>query len=183
MKRRLGHETEAVMKRLAASLFVLMCMTPSLAADFPARKPGLWQLNMMSATGHTSFQECVDAHTDQAMQSQIGGKRPGVCSNSSLQKSGDTITREFTCTGGGYTTFIRMVATGNFDSNYTVTMTSRVQGQPAPPPITATAKWLGPCAAGQRPGDIIMANGKTMNILDLQKAMPGTRTVPAAPHQ
>jgi hypothetical protein len=46
--------------------------------------------------------------------------------------------------------------------------------------MTMTAKWLGPCAAGQRPGDMIMPNGMKMNILDLQKGMrpPG---MPGAP--
>ena len=34
------------------------------------------------------------------------------------------------------------------------------------------AKWVGPCAAGQKPGDVIMSNGRTMNVLDLQKTMP-----------
>ena len=34
------------------------------------------------------------------------------------------------------------------------------------------AKWVGPCAAGQKPGDIVMGNGMTMNVLDLQKRTP-----------
>jgi hypothetical protein len=31
------------------------------------------------------------------------------------------------------------------------------------------AKWIGACAAGQRPGDIIMSNGMKMNVIDMQK--------------
>ena len=31
------------------------------------------------------------------------------------------------------------------------------------------AKWLGPCEAGQKPGDMMMANGMTINVLDMQK--------------
>jgi hypothetical protein len=42
--------------------------------------------------------------------------------------------------------------------------------------MTMSAKWLGPCAADQRPGDMIMPNGMKINILDLQK-----RGVPGAP--
>jgi hypothetical protein len=34
------------------------------------------------------------------------------------------------------------------------------------------AKWLGPCAAGQKPGDVTMPNGMTMNVLEMPK-MPG----------
>jgi hypothetical protein len=31
------------------------------------------------------------------------------------------------------------------------------------------AKWIGPCAADQKPGDMIMANGTKINVLDAQK--------------
>ncbi len=41
--------------------------------------------------------------------------------------------------------------------------------------MTIIAKYAGPCAAGQRPGDVIMSNGMTMNVLDLPP-----RGVPAA---
>ncbi len=40
---------------------------------------------------------------------------------------------------------------------------------------TIEAKWLGACEAGQRPGDVIMSNGRTMNILDLPKGVPPRR--------
>lgn len=170
------------MKRFgAASFLVLICLTPSLAADFPARKAGLWQTNTVAANGRTvSLQECVDAQTDQAMQSRFASMPQRNCSKRNVQKSGDTITIDSICTIMGRTISSHMVVTGSFDSNYTMTMTSQTQGLPAPRTITTTAKWLGPCAAGQRPGDMIMPNGKTMNILDLQRAMPGA---PMAPHQ
>jgi hypothetical protein len=35
--------------------------------------------------------------------------------------------------------------------------------------MTMAAKWLGPCAADQKPGDMIMGNGFKMNILEMQK--------------
>ncbi len=36
--------------------------------------------------------------------------------------------------------------------------------------MTIAAKWLGPCAAGEKPGDVIMSNGMKMNVIELQKA-------------
>ena len=36
--------------------------------------------------------------------------------------------------------------------------------------ITTTAKWLGPCLAGQKPGDVVMPSGQTMNLNDLPGA-------------
>jgi hypothetical protein len=35
--------------------------------------------------------------------------------------------------------------------------------------MSIEAKHLGPCEAGQRPGDMIMSNGVKVNILDLPK--------------
>jgi hypothetical protein len=35
--------------------------------------------------------------------------------------------------------------------------------------MTIAAKWVGPCPAGQRPGDMTMGNGMTINVLDMQK--------------
>jgi hypothetical protein len=35
--------------------------------------------------------------------------------------------------------------------------------------MTMDAKWLGACAAGQQPGDVIMAGGVKVNIPELQK--------------
>jgi hypothetical protein len=29
------------------------------------------------------------------------------------------------------------------------------------------AKWIGPCKADQKPGDMVMSNGMKMNVLDM----------------
>ena len=50
-------------------------------------------------------------------------------------------------------------------------------GGPLPPGLgpggelhmAIAAKWVGPCAKGQRPGDIMMGNGMKMNVLDFEK--------------
>jgi hypothetical protein len=172
------------MKRFAAASFlVLISLTSSLAADFPTRKAGLWQVSTTTANGRAiSVQQCVDAQTDQAMQSRFASTPQRSCSKRNVQRSGDTITIDTVCTIGGQTRSSHMVVTGSFDSNYTMTMTSQVQGLPAPRTTTTTAKWLGPCAAGQKPGDMIMPNGKTMNILDMRGAMPGAAGAPMTPH-
>jgi hypothetical protein len=70
-----------------------------------------------------------------------------------------------------------MLITGSFDRAYSVDVTqTRQGGHPLPgmaagsqTHMTIVAKWLGACAAGQRPGDIIVANGMKMNVLDLAK--------------
>ena len=164
------------MKRFgAAFLVVLICAVPAFAADFPTRKAGLWEMDTNTANGHAvKLQECVDAQTDQAMQSRFASMPQRNCSKRDMQKSGDTIAIDSVCTIGGKTMNNHMVITGSFESNYTTTMTSQVQGVPmAPRTVTMTAKWLGPCAAGQRPGDMIMPNGMKMNIQSMQNMQKG----------
>jgi hypothetical protein len=34
------------------------------------------------------------------------------------------------------------------------------------------SRWVGPCKAGQRPGDMVMGNGMKMNVLDMMKGAP-----------
>lgn len=152
-----------------ALLFILVLgVTAASAAEFPARKAGLWTLSVKSPDGRTvSMQQCVDAKTDAALQSMSGGMVQRACSKRDVQRSGDTITIDSVCTIAGRTRTSHAVITGSFDSNYTMVMTSQGQGTPTAS-TTMTAKWTGPCAAGQKPGDTIMANGFKMNILQMQ---------------
>jgi len=174
--------------RLISTLLITLVAMPALAADMPARKAGLWEIT--TSTGNRmSIRQCIDAATDQMMQSRAGtgpGTGPGVgpgagtrpqCSKRDVQKTGDTVTVDSTCTVAGRTVNTHAVVTGSFDSAYTMTVTSQGDGIPAGAgTMTMSAKWLGPCAADQRPGDMIMPNGMKINILDLQK-----RGVPGAP--
>jgi hypothetical protein len=81
------------------------------------------------------------------------------------------------------TTTSHAVITGNFDSAFTVKMSSTTEGgkpragMPAnhSSNMTVQAKWLGACKAGQKPGDIMMPNGIKMNVMDLQKGVPPRR--------
>ncbi|MFZ1970475.1 MAG: hypothetical protein WAU79_25680, partial [Bradyrhizobium sp.] len=61
--------------------------------------------------------------------------------------------------------------TGSFDSAYTMTVTAEGSDLPATK-MTMEGKWLGACAAGQQPGDVIMAGGVKVNIPELQKRAP-----------
>ena len=70
------------------------------------------------------------------------------------------------------------VVSGDFNSNYTVKVTRsskafRPRPRTAGGTTTIQARWVGACKPDQRPGDIIMSNGKTMNIRDLRKMMDG----------
>jgi hypothetical protein len=161
-----------------------MCAAPALASDLPARKAGLWQISRTVTTGHTvSMQQCVDAETDQLMQSRFASLPQQNCSKHEVQKSADKITIDSMCSVAGRTTTGHIVITGSFDSAYTMVMTSEVKGVPTPRNVTMSAKWLGPCAAGQKPGDMVLPNGKTVNIVDMERAMRGVFGGSSAPNR
>ena len=168
------------MRPLRAALPLLICVTPAFALDMPPRKAGLWELKMTLAGQSTptqTFQHCIDATTDKQMNNVGGGMSASQCSKQEVQRSGNTVTVDSVCNVGAGTQTSRAVITGDFNSAYTVKVTSKrdgaaVAGVPAETSMTMDVKWLGPCKADQKPGDMIMGNGMKMNINDMAKGMP-----------
>jgi Protein of unknown function (DUF3617) len=171
---------------LASIAGLLLFAAPALAIDVPARKPGLWELTMQFDSRNLParvMKQCIDPATDKLLNSNFGGAAQEACSKHDISKSGNAIVIDSVCKFGPATSTSHAVVSGRFDSDYTVEVTSTRQGGPPMPGAAAgaathmkiAAKWLGPCAKGQRPGDVIMSNGMTMNILDLQKGIPPKR--------
>jgi Protein of unknown function (DUF3617) len=165
------------------SVLVLIGALPVLADELPSRKPGLWQVEMNIANRNAqTMQQCIDAATDQMLQSGAGPASRAACSKRDVQRSANSITIDSACTIGGKATTTHSVITGSFDSAYTMTVTSQSDSAPGGGKTTMTiaAKWLGPCAADQKPGDMIMANGVKTNILNMQKGVtsPGSPPPP-----
>jgi len=167
--------------RAAPAIFIasVIATTAAYAAELPPRKPGLWEIKTSSdnrsAPGQT-IQQCVDAATDRVMQS--GAYMRNACPKRDVQKSGNMITIDSTCTVQGKAVSSHTAITGSFDSAYTMTVTS--EGESGKTTVTMAAKWLGPCKADQKPGDMIMGNGTKINILDIQKrGQPGAAGAPA----
>lgn len=174
--------------RLLFSLLFIVALTvplavPAAAVDMPARKPGLWEMKMQFVGRNLSqtFKSCIDAETDKMMNAFGNGMMQQVCSKQDVRKDGDSLIVDSECQVAGARTTSRSVVTGDFDSAYTAKVTSRrtggpsVPGMPAETQMMIEAKWLGACQDGQRPGDMITANGMKINIRDMQKFMPGSR--------
>jgi hypothetical protein len=167
-------------KTLQIGTFLLACgaAVQAIAADLPARKPGLWEVKTVTSSGQSvQLQQCIDAASDQAMQTGFGQTGQRDCAKRDVQKSGNTTTMDSVCTVNGKTMTAHAEITGSFDSEYTMKVTSQGEALPAPRTATINARWLGPCAADQKPGDLIMANGTKINLLNQRK---GTMA-PAAP--
>jgi len=168
------------LRRLILAAAALLTAVPALALDMPARKTGLWEIKMIFEGRNlppTTMKQCVDPATDKLMNANFGGSNEQHCSKQDMTKSAGTIIVDSVCTFGAMTTTSHAVVSGSFDSAYTMKVASTRAGGPPMPSVapgaethmTIQATWLGPCAAGQKPGDVIMANGMSMNVLDMQK--------------
>lgn len=172
------------MRHLTVVLLTFVAGVSNAAAvDLPIRKSGLWEVRMEFGGGRLPPQvmkQCVDPESDRLMNQNYGGANEQMCSKNDVSRSGETMIVDSVCKFGGATATTHAVVTGSFDSAYTVDVTTKREGGPPLPGgkpnaethMTVAAKWVGPCEKGQRPGDITMANGTTMNVLDLQKLKP-----------
>ena len=172
------------MRRLVLLAAAAFTAAPAFAYDMPMRKAGLWDLKMEfvgSRLPAREMKQCTDATADKLMTANFGGSAAEACSKNDVRNSGGVITVDSVCNFGGATSTSHAVISGSFDSAYTVEVTSKREGgRPIPgmapggeTHMKIAAKWLGPCQSGQRPGDIVMNNGMTVNILDMQKMGAG----------
>lgn len=168
------------LRPLAFAALGLIYAMPAFAIDMPPRKPGLWELTM-NFEGRklppTVMKQCTDAASDQIMNANFGGPAQQACSKQDVVKTATGMTVDSVCEFGAGKTTTHAVVTGDFNSAYTVNVSSKREGGPPIPgmpadgssQMTITAKWLGACATGQKPGDVTMPNGMTMNVLEIQK--------------
>jgi len=142
--------------------------------DAPKRKSGLWEMKMSGgqAKGMPAIQQCIDEKTDDLMQKEMGERQKSQCSKNELRKEGDKVVAESACKVENSTAKTRAVFTGRFDSAYKADIKTVYE-----PPLKGMkesssvieAKWLGPCKAGQRPGDISMPGMPNINMDDMRK--------------
>ena len=132
----------------------------ALASDAPKRKPGLWEINshMEGMPSMGAIQQCIDQNTDDLMQQRAKKDKPD-CSVMEVKPQGNKVTMHSVCKFEGTTATSDAEFVGAFDSAYKGDINIRYN-----PPMhgmneskmSVEAKWLGPCKAGQKPGDVIM---------------------------
>lgn len=178
-KRRLHGKAGLQAAFLFGAFLGLPFAAPAAADDAASRKPGLWEVKTsIDDRGRSAtVQQCIDAATDQMLQSSAGPFSASLCSAREVKKSEGGMTIDTQCRFNGKPASAHAAVSGSFNSAYTMTVTAEGVDLPATK-MTMDAKWLGACAAGQEPGDVIMANGVKVNIPELQKRAlaPGSAT-------
>jgi hypothetical protein len=164
--------------RLVFTVLLLLFAVPAAhAADYPHRKPGLWEITMAFSARKAPpmvTKLCVDADTDAALyQNSMGGDMAKMCSKRDISKSGNVTTVDSLCKIGDSNVTGHSVITETSATAYHIDHKSHMD-----PPIaghadntfTQDGKWLGACPADMKPGDMVMPTGMKMNVLDMQKA-------------
>jgi hypothetical protein len=164
-----------------AAALSLLCALPASSAEALSRRAGAWEVKTTiagSGAPARTIKQCIDADTDQMLQSSAGPFNPAACQQRNMQRSAETTTIDFTCTVGGKPATARSVITGSFDSAYTMTVTAESAELAGGRMImTIDGKWLGPCPADEKPGDVVLNNGVKVNIPDMQKQVSPAPTL------
>ncbi|WP_293376383.1 DUF3617 family protein [Phenylobacterium sp.] len=137
----------------------------------PLRKAGLWTQTVTSAKATQSIKMCLDEAVQKKMQ--LWGQSMGKsdCQEHSFKPhpGGGWDFHSVCKLGESGTVTSDGSATGDFNSHYTVTLTSTTTGSPMPQAngehkTVMEASWSGPCPADMKPGDMEMPGGFKINM-------------------
>jgi hypothetical protein len=110
---------------------------------------------------------CIDAAVDQMLWRHDLGD--GKLCPMDVGSSGGSITVDYSCRVFESTVTTRVVISGDFKRAYTWDVTSSFGaiGGVIPPPdhYIIAYKYIGPCEADQRPGDMITSDGTKMPLV------------------
>jgi hypothetical protein len=164
--------------RPSLALLLAAFVLPAAAQDYPKLKPGLWEMERASdrpGGPPNRATMCLDNSVEKEMFDMGAGAMKGMCSKHDFKLSGNRGTGDFVCDMGGSTMHSKSTMTldGNraYRTEIDTTYDPPFMGH-ANTKTVITARNVGPCKPGQRPGDLVMPNGQTMNMRDV---MNGTR--------
>jgi hypothetical protein len=160
------------MRRLASVLLVAAASV-ALAGqtDQVFRKPGLWQIIWSTGpTGAPAMTMCVDAATDAVLHKYAMGVGTKTCSKNDVKIGGKQITIDSVCPAAGTQITAHSITTFTGDTAFHTVIAVHYQ-----PPMmgesdttmTQDGKWTGPCPADMKPGDMIGASGRKVNLNDM----------------
>jgi hypothetical protein len=160
-------------KRILSGLcLATLLAAPALAAQLPARVPGLWQ-STTTVTGpdgkplanavNMVTVSCVDALNDQ----KFFTSNQSACTNLTISGQGNSYTIDGSCNGQGQTMHIHIALVyGEKD----LQLQAVYNGPAGTNTVTSQLEWQGECLAGMEPGDEGNLSGgvfsKTDNIND-----------------
>jgi hypothetical protein len=154
-------------------------VSPALAASFedlPKRKPGLWEVTVNTGDSQrppVTNRMCLDPATDAALIKFGMGSANQICSKQDMSISGNVATIDAVCKIGTSQQITHSTITYTGNTAYKTQVKARFD----PPFLGKTesststeARWVGPCPADMKPGDMVVGNGVKINLNDLPTA-------------
>ena len=175
----------SILRPALFALALAMATQPALAQDFPKLKPGLWEMERSAERGaqHPNrMTMCLDDTVQKEMFDMGAGAMKGMCSKHEFKMSGNRGTGDFICDFGGSRMHSKstMQMTGNtgYRTEIHTTYDPPFMGQRETTTVLS-ARHVGACKPGQRPGDMLLPNGQTLNVRDtMSGAAKGSITPP-----
>lgn len=141
------------------------------SGSLPTRRTGYWETTMtMGGPHHMAMKTmfCTDPTVEQHVSILGHSMTQNMCSKRDVRRTLTGWTFDWVCKTGAMTTSTTASVTGDFQTAYHYEAVSRMSPPPAPglgeTRMVADAKWIGPCPAGRKPGDMVMPGGMVMNI-------------------
>jgi hypothetical protein len=142
-----------------------------LAADYPPRKPGLWELTRSSPNPRYPLplqQICLDAATDALLYKFGMSAGRQTCSKFDVQSAGGKVQVDAVCKLGATTTSSHSVITFSGDTAYHENISLHydppLMGKTSDSSATTDARWMGTCPSDMKPGDIVTKPSPLMPI-------------------
>lgn len=161
-------------------LLALVDGTQCYANDFEWRKAGLWEVSIRkdgeSVMRAVKVQQCSDAASEpDVLLSILPGQEH--CEPLEVVRSSTGMVIKTHCEVHDIKVDSQMTMSGNFGAAYRGKFNVRYASGSVPAPqvgdVLFEARWIGPCAPSQRPGDMVLSNGITVNVLKDKKAHEG----------
>ncbi len=159
-------------------VFAILLFVPSLASanDIPPIKAGLWSIQTVTDGKKTdTIKQCMNQEVFGKLLVSSQKMMGGACEDVKIVNNGGVYSTTISCRiMGSQMTSVADVK-GDFKTSYTATSKTTMV-----PPImgmgnssqTSTASYLGECGDDMKLGDMIMADGKKMNSLQMMESMP-----------
>jgi hypothetical protein len=164
---------------IAAAVICLGGVASAQASDFPARRAGLWDVTVnmesMKLPARTN-KMCIDAATDARLMKLGMASKDAKCTQMKISGAGNTRIVDSVCHMNGGTQKNRAVMTFSGNSAYRMDVRSQFSppiGGHGESHIVQDAKWVGPCPADMKPGDMVV-NGMKINMLSVAGPSGGT---------
>lgn len=162
-----------------AAAFAVPFAAAAQVPDLPPRKPGLWEMRMVTEkpTGGPTIDAklCIDAVTDRELMDFGLRMSKDTCKRYDTKRIGKGWVIDAECSFGPISSATKTTITGDFQTTLNVRIEGTTEGIPGigkgpqQTLMTQTGRWTAAsCTGGMVPGDIALASGVKFNVKDLK---------------